>query len=301
MLEIGVYRGGGLDMWQAYLGDKAAIVGIDVDPLAQQTRCWAGIAWSSAIRRILSSSVQVAEDHGPFDVIIDDGGHTMAQQIVSAETLFPLLNDGGVYMVEDCHTSYWADYGGGLGKPESFIEWAKKRIDDMHSRYDAGIDQNSVWATHVDGMHVYDSVIVLDKKRRFRAFNEISGSSSYLFAERFSEVLGVELLATRDAALRERDELRARVDGLTRPPMQQECQRCLASRGSRRAQTGASGASPVTRVSWPTWADELTQSTTDLDRTRNQLLESWEQVRQMRKTTSWRITRPLRLMRQFRG
>ncbi len=215
VLEIGVYRGGGLDMWQAYLGDKAAMVGIDVDPLAQQ-------AVLGRYRVELGDQedpeflMQVAQDHGPFDIIIDDGGHTMAQQIVSAETLFPLLTDGGVYLVEDCHTSYWADYGGGLGKPESFIEWAKKRIDDMHSRYDAGIDQNSVWATHVDGMHVYDSVIVFDKKRRFRAFNEISGSSSYLFAGRFSEVVGVELLATRDAALRERDELRARVDGLDR-------------------------------------------------------------------------------------
>lgn len=299
VLEIGVYRGGGLDMWQAYLGDKAAMVGIDVDPLAQQ-------AVLGRHRVELGDQedpeflMQVAKDHGPFDVIIDDGGHTMSQQIVSAETLFPVLNDGGVYLVEDCHTSYWADYGGGLGKPESFIEWAKKRIDDMHSRYDPGIDQNSIWATHVDGMHVYDSVVVFDKNHRFRAFNEISGSSSYLLAGRFSEVLGVELLATRDAALRERDELRARIEGLTTATDAAGVPAVPATEDHDELRLARAELARL-RSQLADMGEGLTESTTDLERTRNQLLESWEQVRQMRKTTSWRITRPLRLMRQFRG
>ena len=55
--------------------------------------------------------------------MIDDGGHTMEQQIVSIETLFPLLADGGVYLVEDTHTSYWDSHGGGL-RPRGHASWS---------------------------------------------------------------------------------------------------------------------------------------------------------------------------------
>ena len=34
LLEIGVYRGGGLDLLRAYLGPKAELVGVDIDPVA---------------------------------------------------------------------------------------------------------------------------------------------------------------------------------------------------------------------------------------------------------------------------
>jgi hypothetical protein len=52
---------------------------------------------------------QVTED-GPFDVIVDDGGHSMLQQIVSLRELMPLVKPGGVYVLEDLLTTYfWMD------------------------------------------------------------------------------------------------------------------------------------------------------------------------------------------------
>jgi hypothetical protein len=46
--------------------------------------------------------------YGPFDLIIDDGSHLNKDVIVSFETLFPLLNDKGLYIVEDtmCYNSF---------------------------------------------------------------------------------------------------------------------------------------------------------------------------------------------------
>ena len=114
----------------------------------------------------------------------------MQQQIVTIETLFPLLNDDGIFIVEDTHTSYWPVFGGELNGEGSFVEWTKPRVDDLHSRHHVGIDRNSIWATDLDGLHWYDSVVVLDKKRRFRPFNEMAGSASYLFGDRFSEGIG---------------------------------------------------------------------------------------------------------------
>lgn len=52
---------------------------------------------------------QVFKD-GPFDVIVDDGGHSMKQQIVSLRTLFKHVKPGGFYILEDLLTSYfWFD------------------------------------------------------------------------------------------------------------------------------------------------------------------------------------------------
>src|SRR6185503_20962416 len=41
-----------------------------------------------------------------FDLIVDDGGHTMEQQQVSLGFLFPQLRPGGLYVIEDLHTSF---------------------------------------------------------------------------------------------------------------------------------------------------------------------------------------------------
>ena len=48
---------------------------------------------------------------GPFDIVIDDGGHFMDDIISSFKTLLPHVRAGGTYIVEDLHTSYWAEYG----------------------------------------------------------------------------------------------------------------------------------------------------------------------------------------------
>jgi hypothetical protein len=42
---------------------------------------------------------------GGFDIIIDDGGHTMEQQQVTLGFLFPFLKNDGLFFIEDLHTS----------------------------------------------------------------------------------------------------------------------------------------------------------------------------------------------------
>ena len=49
-----------------------------------------------------------AEGHafGGYDVIVDDGGHTMKQQLASLRVLWPAVSSGGLYVIEDLQTSY---------------------------------------------------------------------------------------------------------------------------------------------------------------------------------------------------
>ena len=124
VLEIGVYRGGGLDLLRDYLGPSARLVGIDIDPIAAEV---------ASSRHTVELGDQtdgeflrrIVDEHGPFDVVIDDGGHTMEQQIATARFLLPLMPDRSTYIVEDTHTSYWPEYSGGIGVEGTFTEWVK--------------------------------------------------------------------------------------------------------------------------------------------------------------------------------
>jgi hypothetical protein len=103
ILEIGVYYGGSLK----YLSDKfkdGMIYGVDIEDKSQYNneRVKTYIVNQEdrdALNRFLD------ETNVEFDIIIDDGGHTMKQQQVSFGTLFKRLKKGGIYILEDLHTS----------------------------------------------------------------------------------------------------------------------------------------------------------------------------------------------------
>ncbi|KAH6609004.1 hypothetical protein Trco_002350 [Trichoderma cornu-damae] len=72
---------------------------------------------------------------GLFDVIIDDGGHTMDQQMTSLEFLWRAVKPGGLYVIEDLQTSYWESFGGDpLGRgasKETTMTYMYQLIDDL--------------------------------------------------------------------------------------------------------------------------------------------------------------------------
>lgn len=90
VLEIGVSHGGSLQMWKSYFGPRAKIYGVDINPDCKQLeeeQIYIFIA-DQADRGFLSSLLEAIPR---IDILIDDGGHTMAQQINTFEVLFPIL------------------------------------------------------------------------------------------------------------------------------------------------------------------------------------------------------------------
>lgn len=168
MLEIGVLDGGSLQIWRKYFGPTAIITGVDINPRA------AAIDDPDIRVRIGSQDDpeflrDVVAEMGGVDIVVDDGSHVVAHQRASFEILFPLLSDGGVYAVEDLHTSYWARWGGGYGRTSSFIELSKKLIDDMHGWYHEAGDRVGVGAvTQIPKITFYDSVMFVSKAQRAR-------------------------------------------------------------------------------------------------------------------------------------
>lgn len=165
MLEIGVFRGGSLDLWRRYFGPEATIVGIDIDPgCAERVTAPNHVRIGSQDDPAFLASV-VAE-FGPFDIVLDDGSHVGKHQRTSFEQLFPAVRPGGVYAIEDLHTSYWPrGYDGGWRRRGTGIDLVKSLIDDMHGWYYRR-DTRSPAREWISGIHVYDSLVVIDKQQR---------------------------------------------------------------------------------------------------------------------------------------
>lgn len=163
ILEIGVGQGGSLQMWKAYFGSKATIYGLDIDPKCRQfeepqVKILIGDQSDREHLRRVRSEVE------PVDILIDDGGHTMTQQIATFEELFPAISAMGVYLIEDLHTSYWENYGGGYKKPGTFVEYAKEFIDRINAWHSRGPElAPDLLTKSVTGIHFYDSVLVIEK------------------------------------------------------------------------------------------------------------------------------------------
>jgi cephalosporin hydroxylase len=164
-LEIGVNRGGSLQMWREYFGPGALIYGIDVNPECAEladppTQVRIG---SQADPDFLRS---VIDEMGPPDVIIDDGSHVARHQQVSFETLFPLLAAGGIYVIEDMHTAYWrGEWEGGYKRRGTAVELVKELIDDMHGWWHR---RSTRLAPKQDlvAIHVHDSITFIEKGPR---------------------------------------------------------------------------------------------------------------------------------------
>ena len=168
LLEIGVAEGGSLEIWSQYFGSKSKIVGLDIEPqvsanLPQNVILVTG---SQADRNVLQACAQ-AVDHR-IDVVIDDGSHRGKDQITSFIELWPDLSEGAVYIVEDLHTAYWSDFGGGRNRRGTFIHFARGLVDDMHLSYHRKpTSQLGVSATRsISSVAFYDSVVVVTKGQR---------------------------------------------------------------------------------------------------------------------------------------
>jgi GT2 family glycosyltransferase len=109
ILELGVASGASLRTWKEFCGN-ATIVGVDSNPASEFREERIHVRIGDATRREFTD--EIASKFGPFDVIIDDASHQVSHQQASFENLFPKLASGGMYVIEDLHTSFWPQYGG---------------------------------------------------------------------------------------------------------------------------------------------------------------------------------------------
>lgn len=158
ILEIGVQYGGSVEMWAKYF-HNSLITGIDIDPVckihaSKRVSIWIG---DQTDRAFLSQFKN-------YDIIIDDGGHTMNQQQTSFECLFPLLNPGGIYVIEDLHTSYWPEFLDSTPTTMEYLAELTHTLNSKASKNERAKGRSVVEGKGISEMHFYPSMCFIYKE-----------------------------------------------------------------------------------------------------------------------------------------
>ena len=134
--EIGFQNGGSLELWARYLPKATVLVGCDIDP-----KCGAlafedprisvvvGDANTDAAYRAILARAPA------FDVFVDDGSHTSRDIVLAFCNYFRHVRPGGVYVVEDLHCSYRPQWGGGIDRGDTSMEFLKVLADFVNLPY----------------------------------------------------------------------------------------------------------------------------------------------------------------------
>jgi hypothetical protein len=186
MIEIGVHRGGSLRMWRDYFGPGCRVAGIDIDPACaavadQDISIFIGDqADPKFLREVLAQT-------GPPDIVLDDGGHDMRQQIASFETIYPAMRTPGVYMVEDAVTSLWGDSSADTLDGSTFLDRAFACCVALHGwtrtprafrrlgippAEQTSVVQVSEFCSNTNAITFYDSVVAFERKARQEPWHE---------------------------------------------------------------------------------------------------------------------------------
>jgi O-antigen biosynthesis protein len=136
ILEIGVQNGGSLEVWSRFFPKAEKIVGCDINPNCEK------LTYDDP--RI---SVVVGDANSPdyfarvmalsesYDIIIDDGSHLSSDIVRSFALYFPRVAEGGLFVAEDLHCSYWNGYEGGIEAPYSSISFFKRIADYVNREH----------------------------------------------------------------------------------------------------------------------------------------------------------------------
>ena len=136
-VEIGVLSGGSLFMWKDYFGKDARIIGVELNPDAKKFEK-EGFEIFIGNQSDENFWKNFFDKVGKVDIVLDDGGHTNFQQIVTCCSCVPSIKENGLMVVEDVFHSYGLSYGAkGFFNPSkySFINFCKKSIDDINFRF----------------------------------------------------------------------------------------------------------------------------------------------------------------------
>ena len=168
-VEVGVLNGGSLFMWRDYFGPKARIIGLDFNPDALR---WNEEGFEIHIGNQADPGFwdDLYSRIGEVDIVLDDGGHTNEQQIVTLNKSIPNVRDGGLVIVEDTHTSYMNNFGN--PSKYSFVNYAKFIVDSINSRFpNLKLPQNQ-FKDCVYNVSFYESIICfrIDRAKCFANF-----------------------------------------------------------------------------------------------------------------------------------
>lgn len=159
-VEVGTAMGGSLFMWRKFFGNKARIIGIDLNPEAKKLKKF-GFEIYIGDQAEDSFWKNFYKKTGKIDILLDDGGHTNIQQISTLYNSINYIKDGGLIVTEDTHASYISK---GFNNPSkfSFINYSKQIIDSIHKRCTLLNKLQDLFSKKIYSISYYESITILE-------------------------------------------------------------------------------------------------------------------------------------------
>ena len=167
ILEIGIggYEntkcgGDSLLAWRDYF-QNALILGIDITDksfLDTEDRIFTHVCDQSSPEQLR----EMNKRFGPFDIIIDDGSHIQEHILTTFRVMWPLLNPGGIYVIEDLATAYDPAHGGDPENPHA-IRLICGLIDGLHHQFWRILQPGECDPTSIKSVHVSKELVFIYK------------------------------------------------------------------------------------------------------------------------------------------
>lgn len=173
VVEIGVANGGSAEAWASFLGGSERYVGVDLNPNISK------LEHDLGVRCVIGDST----DHSTWErisrlgkagIVIDDGGHTNAQQVASLRFAPLVLRPGGWLVIEDMHASFLRSFGN--PRPTRTSRIIASLVED-HCRVNAGRSPKykKLWDSY-DMVLAAPSIVAL-RTANGASFGEVFGGS----------------------------------------------------------------------------------------------------------------------------
>ncbi len=181
-VEIGILGGKSLRMWEEYF-PNAIIYGIDINPICKSYE-------TDRIKIFIGSQNNVTflneikETIGNIDILLDDGSHITKHQITTFDVLYPSVNKGGFYVIEDLANSYeenlnihdirhiWPGMGYNDASDDlknyriDFSDWILNKIKNLDMLgYQKDNASEELKNSKMIGIHFYPMVLILENNK----------------------------------------------------------------------------------------------------------------------------------------
>ena len=160
LVEIGIGNGGSLFMWKKFLGNKAKIIGIDLNPDAKKFEKF-GFKIFIGDQADPNFWKKFYSKNGKIDILIDDGGHTNLQQITALMESIENIKNDGLIIIEDTHTSFMNYKGFKNPSDYSLINFTNKIIENLHRRNPMIKKKMNLFSKKISSIEYFDSIVII--------------------------------------------------------------------------------------------------------------------------------------------
>ena len=161
LAEIGIGNGGSLFMWRNFLGKKAKIIGIELNPDAKKFEKY-GFKIFLGDQSDPLFWKNFYKINGKIDILIDDGGHTNLQQITTLMESVDNIKNNGVILIEDTHTSYMNYKGFKNPSNNSLINFSTNIIENIHRRNPMVKKKMNIFSKKIYSVEYFDSIVKIN-------------------------------------------------------------------------------------------------------------------------------------------